>query len=88
MSYIDHIRRTLNTARANGVNASIPTHELERLCDVVEAAQGVEVISGGSGPAAPIFDEFDRATERNRGHWYTVDGKKFDVLKEALKKVV
>lgn len=47
-----------------------------------KAVQGV--ISSGSGPAAPCFDEHDRAVERQRGKWYKVDGQAIDDLCAAL----
>lgn len=86
MNTVERVRQTINQF-GKWSDVPVKTEDLEALCAVVEAAQNVEVISGGSGPAAPIFDEFDAAVERNRGSWYTVDGKKFDKLKEALKKV-
>lgn len=42
------------------------------------------VISSGSGPAAPIFDEFDAAVERDRGSWYTVDGAAVDEARAVV----
>lgn len=51
-----------------------------------EAAQGVigGIISSGSGPAAPVFDEFDAAVEQQRGRWYNVDGDAVDRLRAAI----
>lgn len=45
------------------------------------------VISGGSGPAAPVFDEFDAAVESQRGSWYTVDAGPLDALRRWLEAV-
>jgi len=43
------------------------------------------IISSGSGPAAPVFDEFDVDIERNRGRWYTVSGAAIDTGRAALR---
>lgn len=54
--------------------------------DLRAAAQAVvtAIISSGSGPAAPCFDEHDRAVERQRGSWHVVDGDAIDKLRAAL----
>jgi hypothetical protein len=54
--------------------------------ELLSAAEGVlaGIIAHGSGPAAPIFDEFDFEVERNRGSWCTVDGNAIDRLRAAV----
>lgn len=53
---------------------------------LVEVLRGVMagIISSGSGPAAPVFDEFDAAHEANRGSWYKVDGAAIDRARKVL----
>lgn len=42
------------------------------------------IISGGSGPAAPVFDEFDAAVERDRGSWYTINAGPVDAARRVV----
>ena len=56
--------------------------------DLLAALKAVSdgIISSGSGPIAPIFDEFDAAVENKRGTWYTVDGATIDHARAAIAK--
>ena len=56
--------------------------------DLLAALKAVcgTIISSGSGPAAPTFDEFDAQVERKRRHWYTIDAAAVDAARAAIEK--
>lgn len=95
MNTVDRIRDILDRHPNSDAEALMQIEDLkdllssnaEELCAVVEAAENLEVISSGSGPAAPIFDQYDYMVERNRGRWHTIDGATFDELKKALREL-
>lgn len=65
------------------LNRGLPPRDAD---DLRAAARKVVdgVISSGSGPAAPCFDEHDRAVERRRGSWHVIDGQALDNLRAVL----
>lgn len=86
MNTVERVRRAINEF-GKWSDVPVKKEDLDALCAVVEAAENLEVISSGSGPAAPIFDQYDYMVERNRGRWHTIDGATFDELKKALREL-